>query len=256
MHNDLTHRIGQFLHRHNIARLDKVARQGLGGLEPTRKDTDRTTILCQCGGGGPCRATRTQHDHRTDIAFTHLRGNRRCDRGTIRRVANQPPVIANDDRIDRATGFGNRTQGLLFGLVLLVVLLPAVAIDVAWRVVPDSLLLVGTVGCLLLLIVGFRDDLLTHLLVTVAAGVLALLVALTARGGVGLGDVKLIALIGLALGAALPMAFVVTALVSGVAVVPILLARGRRATLPLVPFLAVGALVASTGLGRGLLFGL
>ncbi len=148
------------------------------------------------------------------------------------------------------------TQGLLFGLVLLVVLLPAVAIDVAWRVVPDSLLLVGTVGCLLLLIVGFRDDLLTHLLVTVAAGVLALLVALTARGGVGLGDVKLIALIGLALGAALPMAFVVTALVSGVAVVPILLARGRRATLPLVPFLAVGALVASTGLGRGLLFGL
>ena len=37
---------------------------------------------------------------------------------------------------------------LALGLVLLAVLLPAVAIDIAWRVVPDTLVVVGTFGAL------------------------------------------------------------------------------------------------------------
>jgi prepilin signal peptidase PulO-like enzyme (type II secretory pathway) len=45
-------------------------------------------------------------------------------------------------------------------------------------------------------------------------------------------------------GAALPLAVVGGLLIAGLISLPILLARGRGATLPLVPFLAVGALLA------------
>jgi prepilin signal peptidase PulO-like enzyme (type II secretory pathway) len=75
-------------------------------------------------------------------------------------------------------------------------------------------------------------------------GLIALALALVARGGFGLGDVKLIAMLGVVLGGALPLAVVVGLLVASVVAVPLLVLRGRGATLPLVPFLAVGALVA------------
>jgi leader peptidase (prepilin peptidase)/N-methyltransferase len=130
---------------------------------------------------------------------------------------------------------------LASGLVLLAVLLPASAIDLAWRVVPDTLIVAGALG-------GATVLLLTHpgaiMLTGAVGGLIALALALVARGGFGLGDVKLIAMLGVVLGGALPLAVVVGLLVASVVAVPLLVLRGRGATLPLVPFLAVGALVA------------
>ena len=132
---------------------------------------------------------------------------------------------------------------LALGLVLLAVLLPATAIDIAWRVVPDTLVVLGALAGLAVALVA-PDQLVPHLIAGLIGGVGALLVALAARGGFGLGDVKVIAMIGLVLGAALPLAVVGGLLIAGLISVPILLARGRGATLPLVPFLAAGALLA------------
>jgi prepilin signal peptidase PulO-like enzyme (type II secretory pathway) len=133
---------------------------------------------------------------------------------------------------------------LALGLVLLAVLLPATAIDIAWRVVPDTLVVLGALGGLAVVALVAPDQLVPHLIAGLIGGVGALLVALAARGGFGLGDVKVIAMIGLVLGAALPLAVVGGLLIAGLISVPILLARGRGATLPLVPFLAAGALLA------------
>jgi prepilin signal peptidase PulO-like enzyme (type II secretory pathway) len=133
---------------------------------------------------------------------------------------------------------------LALGLVLLAVLLPATAIDIAWRVVPDTLVVLGALGGLAVVALVAPDQLVPHLIAGLVGGVGALLVALAARGGFGLGDVKVIAMIGLVLGAALPLAVVGGLLIAGLISLPILLARGRGATLPLVPFLAAGALVA------------
>jgi len=130
------------------------------------------------------------------------------------------------------------------GLVLLAVLLPGAAIDIAWRVVPDTLVVLGALGGLGVVALAMPDQLVPHLIAGLVGGVGALLVALAARGGFGLGDVKVIAMIGLVLGAALPLAVVGGLLIAGLISLPILLARGRGATLPLVPFLAVGALLA------------
>lgn len=133
---------------------------------------------------------------------------------------------------------------LALGLVLLAVLLPATAIDIAWRVVPDTLVLTGALGGLAVVALAMPDQLVPHLVAGLLGGVGALLVAVAARGGFGLGDVKVIAMTGLVLGAALPLAVVGGLLVAGLVAVPVLLVRGRGATLPLVPFLAAGALLA------------
>lgn len=139
---------------------------------------------------------------------------------------------------------------LALGLVLLTVLLPATAIDIAWRVVPDTLVLTGALGGLAVVALAMPDQLVPHLVAGLLGGVGALLVAVAARGGFGLGDVKVIAMTGLVLGAALPLAVVGGLLVAGLVAVPVLLVRGRGATLPLVPFLAAGALLACVAPAR------
>jgi len=142
---------------------------------------------------------------------------------------------------------------LALGLVLVAVLVPACAIDVAWRVVPDSLVaagVVGSVGVLALLDPGALGG---HLAAAAIGGTAALALAIAARGGLGLGDVKLVAMLGCALGAALPAALAAALVAAGFAALPILLVRGRGATLPLVPFLALGALaVAATAPGAAI----
>jgi leader peptidase (prepilin peptidase)/N-methyltransferase len=134
---------------------------------------------------------------------------------------------------------------LAVGLVLVAVLVPACAIDVAWRVVPDSLVAAGGVGSLAALALLDPGALGGHLAAAALGGAVALALAVAARGGLGLGDVKLVAMLGCALGAALPLALGVALLAAGLAALPILIARGRGATLPLVPFLALGALAVA-----------
>ena len=76
--------------------------------------------------------------------------------------------------------------------------------------------------------------------------VIFLLIALVSRGGMGWGDVKLAALIGLATG--FPMVFVaiiMAAILVGIVAVALLAARkrSRRQMIPFGPFLAVAAMV-------------
>ena len=151
------------------------------------------------------------------------------------RRAGSPLVLA----LAGAAG-GALVGGSALGLVLVGVLVPAVAIDLRWRVVPDTLIVVGALAALAL-----SGAAVPHLVAAAIGGGLALALALAARGGFGLGDVKLIALAGLALGAALPLALAVAFGLAGAAALPLLLRRGRGATLPLVPFLAVGMLTAA-----------
>jgi leader peptidase (prepilin peptidase)/N-methyltransferase len=79
-----------------------------------------------------------------------------------------------------------------------------------------------------------------------AAGGFLLLAALAYPGGMGMGDVKLAAVMGLLLGSAVAPAILI-ALLSGVLVGAVVIARkgageGRKTAIPFGPFLAFGAL--------------
>ncbi len=76
--------------------------------------------------------------------------------------------------------------------------------------------------------------------------VIFLLIALVSRGGMGWGDVKLAALIGLATGFPLVfVAIIMAAILGGIVAVALLVAkkRGRREMIPFGPFLALAAMV-------------
>ena len=76
--------------------------------------------------------------------------------------------------------------------------------------------------------------------------VIFLLIALVSRGGMGWGDVKLAALIGLATGFPLVfLAIIMGAILGGIAAVALLITkkRGRREAIPFGPFLALAAMV-------------
>jgi len=73
-----------------------------------------------------------------------------------------------------------------------------------------------------------------------------LLIALVSRGGMGWGDVKLAALIGLATGFPLVFfAIIMGAILGGIVAVALVIAkkRTRRETIPFGPFLALAAMV-------------
>ncbi len=73
-----------------------------------------------------------------------------------------------------------------------------------------------------------------------------LLIAIVSRGGMGWGDVKLAALIGLATGFPLViLAIIMGAILGGIVAVAMVIAkrRKRRETIPFGPFLAVAAMI-------------
>jgi leader peptidase (prepilin peptidase)/N-methyltransferase len=141
-------------------------------------------------------------------------------------------------------GFGPR--GLIDAFVL--ALLPQLAaIDIQRRVLPNRILHPALAIVLLAQLAFFSDRAGEWILACLGAAAFLALPLVFFRGGVGMGDVKLAALLGAALGSD-----VVTAItVASFALLPvalIVLARGGReahkVAIPFGPFLALGGAVA------------
>jgi len=141
---------------------------------------------------------------------------------------------------------------VLLALVLLVVLVAASVTDLRTRTIPDAVTGGGAaavLACRLLVAPGTVPEAVLWASVPMAGlGVLAL----AAPEGMGLGDAKLAGVLGLALGPGAPVALLAgcaaTTAVGGWVAVRDGIAVARRTTVPLAPFLALGAAVA-WGLG-------
>jgi len=138
---------------------------------------------------------------------------------------------------------GITPHGVLAAALLLVLSVLA-TIDIRSRLLPNMIVLPALGAVLLWQFAFFGDRAAEWLLAAGGAALFLMIPSLLIAGAMGMGDVKLGALLGAALGAA-----VVPALALGsLAVLPVslvLLARdgraARRATLPFGPFLAFGA---------------
>jgi len=134
---------------------------------------------------------------------------------------------------------------LVVAVFFVAVLIVVSVIDVKHRIIPNRIVLPAAA------IVLAARTLVHPSVVWLAAGAGAaafLLVAAIARpGGVGMGDVKLALLLGVAVGRTVPLALIVAllaALVPSVALLARYGARGRTMGIPFAPFLALGGLVA------------
>jgi leader peptidase (prepilin peptidase)/N-methyltransferase len=84
------------------------------------------------------------------------------------------------------------------------------------------------------------------LVASLGAGLFFLVIALLYRGGLGMGDVKLVAFMGAALGENVVTALVIGTLLSAAVAAMILFREGaaaRKRAIPLGPFLAAGAII-------------
>jgi leader peptidase (prepilin peptidase)/N-methyltransferase len=139
-------------------------------------------------------------------------------------------------------------EDALLGLALVLLLVPVTLIDLDHRIIPNRLMLIGAVLAPAILLLTDPDAIAEHLIAAAAAGGFFLLAVLAYPRGMGMGDVKLAAVLGLFLGRSVGPA-VFLALMSGTLVGAAIIARkgareGRKTAVPFGPFLALGALVA------------
>jgi leader peptidase (prepilin peptidase)/N-methyltransferase len=138
--------------------------------------------------------------------------------------------------------------GIALGIALVLVVVPAAVADLTSFIIPNAIVAAGAVLAIALgtaLDPGGEPD---RLIAGAAAGGGLLAIVLAYPRGMGMGDVKLAAVIGLFLGLSVVPALVV-AIVSGSLIGALVIARrgvraGRRTALPFGVFLALGALVA------------
>jgi leader peptidase (prepilin peptidase)/N-methyltransferase len=135
---------------------------------------------------------------------------------------------------------------IALGLVLVTTLLAVTLTDFEQRLIPNKILLVAFVLGAVLAAVADPGSLPERIAAAASAGGLFFLVALAYPRGMGLGDVKLAATMGLFLGRNVAPAIVVALLVGslvGLAMIVLEGAAARKRAIPFGPFLALGGVV-------------
>lgn len=142
----------------------------------------------------------------------------------------------------------SKAAGVALGVALVLIVVPVAVIDATYFLIPNAIMLAGV---LLALVLGSALDPAgepARLIAGAGAGLALLLIVLAYPRGMGMGDVKLAAVLGLFLGLAVLPAILI-AVLAGSLVGALVIARkgvyeGRRTALPFGLFLAFGAIVA------------
>jgi leader peptidase (prepilin peptidase) / N-methyltransferase len=194
-----------------------------------------------------CQTQIRAYDNIPVLSWLALRGRCRTCRTPI--SARYPLVEAMTGLLCALVVIANGPdEDALLGLALVLLLVPITLIDLDHRIIPNKLTLTGAIVAPALLALTAPDAIPEHLIAGAAAGGFFLVAAIAYPRGMGMGDVKLAAVLGLFLGRAVgPAVFV--ALVAGTLVGAAVIARkgaqeGRKTAVPFGPFLALGGVVA------------
>ena len=135
---------------------------------------------------------------------------------------------------------------LALGLVFVTILVAVTLTDLEYRLIPNVIVAIGALIALAVVIATGTGDLTERLIAAVAGGGFLFIVAFLYPRGMGMGDVKLVAMMGLYLGSALAPALLV-AFAAGALVGIAMIARhggeARKRAVPFAPFLALGGVV-------------
>jgi leader peptidase (prepilin peptidase)/N-methyltransferase len=136
---------------------------------------------------------------------------------------------------------------MALGLTLIAVLVPVALIDLEHRIIPDKLTLPAAIAALAIGLALHSSGVAEQLISAAAAGGFLLVFVLAYPRGMGMGDVKLAAVLGLFLGRSVAVA-ILAAVLLGTVVGALVMARvgvqqGRKTAVPFGPFLAVGGVI-------------
>ena len=138
-------------------------------------------------------------------------------------------------------------MALAFPIATVLLLLPFIVIDIKYRIVPDSLLVIAVPLAILIGMFGQGLSMASEL---VGAGVGAILmfgIALAGNGGVGWGDVKLAPVLGIMVGWPSVLVVLGSSLLFGAITATVVLMwhdrQPRQQSIPFVPAMAAGTAV-------------
>ncbi len=193
-----------------------------------------------------CGAQIAAYDNVPLVSWSMLRGRARCCGARISARYPLTELAAGLLFVATVLVYRHDAAEAAIGLVFVAMLAIVTLTDLELRIIPNKVLIAGAVLCLAIAIPTDPGGLPERAIAAIGAGGLFFLVALAYPKGMGLGDVKLAATMGLFLGRTVAPA-ILAALLTGSAVGLILIARhgasARKMAIPFGPFLALGGLV-------------
>jgi len=137
---------------------------------------------------------------------------------------------------------------LVLGLTLIAVLIPVALIDLDHRIIPNKILLPAALVAVAIGLALKPSHVPEQLIAGAAAGGFLLVFALAYPRGMGMGDVKLAAVLGLFLGRVVGVALLAGvlggALIGAAVMARVGVKAGRKTAVPFGPFLAFGGVIA------------
>ena len=193
-----------------------------------------------------CDAPIKPYDNLPVLGWLRLRG--RC-RSCHAQISWRYPVVEAVTAVLAVAVILCRSSAhdIALGLTLVAVLVPVALIDFDHRIIPNVIMAPAAVAALAIGAITRPDGLTTQLIAGAAAGGFLLFFALAYPRGMGMGDVKLAAVLGLFLGRSVAVALFVGvslgAVVGALIVAREGVTKGRKTAIPFGPFLAIGGIV-------------
>ena len=193
-----------------------------------------------------CGAQIAAHDNVPVFSWLRLRGRARCCGARI--SPRYPLTELAVGLLFAATVLVYRHDAAeaLIGLVFVTVLAVVTLTDLERRIIPNKVLIVGAVLCMAIAVPTDPVGVPERLIAAAAAGGIFFLVVLAYPAGMGLGDVKLAATMGLFLGRAVAPAILAALLIASIAGLALIARHGseaRKMAIPFGPFLALGGVI-------------
>jgi leader peptidase (prepilin peptidase) / N-methyltransferase len=193
-----------------------------------------------------CGAPIKAYDNIPVFSWLILRGRARCCGA---------PISARYPLTELAVGvlfaatvlvYRHHPAEAVIGLVFVAMLAVITLTDLERRIIPNKALIAGSIICLAIAIPTDPGGVPERLIAAAAGGAIFFLVVLAQPRGMGLGDVKLVATMGLFLGRALAPAILAGLLGGSLVGIALIAARGaeaRKMAIPFGPFLALGGIL-------------
>lgn len=193
-----------------------------------------------------CNTPLRFYDNIPVISFLILRGRCRTCRSKISIQYVSVEILNAFGYIFLFRKFGLSPECILYA-VLFSSLVVVSGIDLYYKIIPDIItlpgIIVGIIGSVSVLPVGLKSSI-TGILI---GGGLFYIVAVVSRGGMGGGDIKLIAMIGAFLGWTDVIITIMLASFLGAVVgifIMIFFGKGRKYAVPFGPFLSIGGIIS------------
>lgn len=139
------------------------------------------------------------------------------------------------------------TFDFLSAIILIICLITCTFIDLEHYIIPDKIILPTMIAGFLLNIVLHFESLLDYLMGFALGGGIILLIVILSRGGMGGGDIKLFATVGMFLGLKLTALAMLLAFILGSIAGLILIIfklKKMKDAIPFGPFIALGSAIA------------